>query len=149
MNPAFTKFLESKKTNANALAKTINVSPSTVRLWEQGAKIPHTALLDIAKYYKCSCDEVLGYVPANSPKMSYDISAEHRQLNTAYQELRKQYDARVKELQETRDALTALQKNNANLSKNVETHEEVIRLRKELMEYEITMSAVRALLKEK
>lgn len=81
------------------------------------------------------------------PKQTYDISAEHRQLNTAYQELRKQYDARVKELQETRDALT--RKTTLPFSKNVESHEEVIRLRKELMEYEITMSAVRALLKEK
>ena len=83
------------------------------------------------------------------PKQTYDISAEHAQLSTAYKSLKTMYEERVKELATTREKLTALQKEKASYAERSATHDEVLELRRQLLEYSVTISAVKALLKEK
>ncbi len=148
-NEGFARFLKKKGINSNALAQKIGASSSAILGYTKDTKIPHTILVQIADLYNTTCDEVLGRTPPNLPKMSYDISAEHAQLNTAYKSLKAMYEERVKELAAAREKVVTLQKETASYAERSATHDEVIRLKQQLLEYDITVSAVKALLKEK
>ena len=151
-NEGFARFLKKKGINSNALAQKIGASSSAVLGYTKDTKIPHTILIQIADLYNTTCDEVLGRTPPTQPsipKQTYDISAEHAQLSTAYKALRTMYEERVKELNTAREKLSTLQKENAALAESGANHDEVIRLKQQLLEYDITVSAVKALLKEK
>ena len=152
MNEGFARFLKKKHINSNALAQKIGASSSAVLGYTKDTKIPHTILVQIADLYNTTCDEVLGRTPPTQlsiPKQTYDISAEHAQLSTAYKSLKAMYEERVKELNTAREKLSILQKENATLAESGATHDEVIHLKQQLLEYDITVSAVKALLKEK
>ena len=152
MNEGFARFLKKKGINSNALAQKIGASSSAILGYTKDTKIPHTILVQIADLYNTTCDEVLGRTPPTQPsipKQTYDISAEHAQLSTAYKSLKAMYEERVKELNTAREKLSILQKENATLAESSATHDEVIRLKQQLLEYDITVSAVKALLKEK
>ena len=152
MNEGFARFLKKKGINSNALAQKIGASSSAILGYTKDTKIPHTILVQIADLYNTTCDEVLGRTPPttpNVPKQTYDISAEHAQLSTAYKSLKTMYDERVKELNTAREKLSTMQKENAALAESGAAHDEVIRLKQQLLEYDITVSAVKALLKEK
>ena len=152
MNEGFAAFLKMKHITSSALAQKLGVSSSTVFGYTKDTKIPHTTLVQIADLYNTTCDEVLGRTPPTQlslPKQTYDISAEHAQLSTAYKSLKTMYDERIKELNTAREKLTALQKENASYAERNATHDEVIQLRQQLLEYNVTISAIKALLKEK
>ena len=152
MNEGFARFLKKKGINSNALAQKIGASSSAVLGYTKDTKIPHTILVQIADLYNTTCDEVLGRTPPTQPsipKQTYDISAEHAQLSTAYKSLKTMYEERVKELAVAREKLTTLQKETASYAERSATHDEVIQLRQQLLEYSVTISAVKALLKEK
>ena len=152
MNEGFARFLKKKGINSNALAQKIGASSSAVLAYTKDTKIPHTILVQIADLYNTTCDEVLGRstpTTPSMPKQTYDISAEHAQLNTAYKALRNMYEERVKELAAAREKLTALQKETASYAERSATHDEVLELRRQLLEYSVTISAVQALLERK
>ena len=152
MNEGFARFLKKKGINSNALAQKIGASSSAILGYTKDTKIPHTILVQIADLYNTTCDEVLGRTPPTQPsipKQTYDISAEHAQLSASYKSLKNMYDERVKELNTAREKLVTLQKENASLAESGAAHDEVIRLKQQLLEYDITVSAVKALLKEK
>lgn len=152
MNEGFARFLKKKGINSNALAQKIGASSSAVLGYTKDTKIPHTILVQIADLYNTTCDEVLGRTPPTQPsipKQTYDISAEHAQLSTAYKALKTMYEERVKELAVAREKVVTLQKENASYAERSATHNEVIQLRQQLLEYNVTISAIKALLKEK
>ncbi len=132
-----------KLTNT-AVAQICGVQISTISKWRAGvSRMPHDAIIALADHFNCTTDEVLDR-PVK-PTTVYDVSAEHKQLNTAYMGLKKMYDERVADLTAARQTIEKLKAQTAVAVDSAY----VKRLETELMQYQVTIEAVKALLKEK
>lgn len=78
-----------KKISQQKMAEILQVSRSTIGMWETGASDPDTdALKNIADYFNVSIDYVLGrYSPLENQVNSFDISEEERTFLSRFRRL--------------------------------------------------------------
>lgn len=82
---AFAKRRQCARLRQKDVARFLQISPTTVSMWESGASYPRAELLPkVAKLYKCSIDDLISEKPPNRPsKPAPPPEEERRQQNIA------------------------------------------------------------------